>query len=190
MPYSPDNNDNPSKETEAQRKAREQFAQNVKDQAAQIWQAGLGAFAKAQEEGSKFFDSLVKDGAGLQKKTQAAAEEKFSEATAKMQIMASEVSARATGQWDKLEGIFETRVSKAMAHMGAPTAADIAALSARIDELNAKLDALGNSTVSPARAAAPTPQKTKTPVKKAAAKTLTNAAVRRTNANSPKKQFT
>ena len=39
----------------------------IKDSAQQIWLAGLGAFAKMQQEGSKAFEALVKDGVGVQK---------------------------------------------------------------------------------------------------------------------------
>ena len=39
------------------------LAGTVKESAQQIWLAGLGAFAKAQEEGSKVFEALVKEGA-------------------------------------------------------------------------------------------------------------------------------
>ena len=54
-----------------------QLAQTVKDSAQQIWLAGLGAFAKAQEEGNKVFDALVKEGETIQKKTRKAADEKI-----------------------------------------------------------------------------------------------------------------
>ena len=54
-----------------------QFAQSVKDSAQQIWSAGLGAFSKAQGEGSKVFEALVKEGMNAQKRTQAVAEEKL-----------------------------------------------------------------------------------------------------------------
>ena len=73
---------------------------SVKDSAQQIWQAGLGAFNKAQAEGSKAFEALVKEGVSFQRKTQSAAEEKISEATSKMSNMASDISSRASGQWD------------------------------------------------------------------------------------------
>lgn len=45
---------------------------SVKDSAQQIWQAGLGAFTRAQAEGSKAFESLVKEGVSIQRKTAAA----------------------------------------------------------------------------------------------------------------------
>ena len=43
------------------------LAGSVKDSAQQIWLAGMGAFSKAQEEGGKVFETLVKEGMSLQK---------------------------------------------------------------------------------------------------------------------------
>lgn len=114
------------------------LAGSVKDSAQQIWLAGMGAFAKAQAEGGKVFDALVKEGMNLQRKTQTVAEEKLSEVSTKMSGMASEVQARAGQQWDKLESIFEERTAKALQKLGVPSAKDVAALSARIDELAAR----------------------------------------------------
>jgi len=114
-------------------------AESVKDSAQQIWLAGLGAFAKAHEEGGKVFESLVKDGLTLQRKTQAVAEERIAEATSKMTDMASGLTARATGQWDKLENIFEDRVAKALNKLGMPSRQDIAALVARVEALEQRL---------------------------------------------------
>lgn len=107
----------------------------MRESAQQIWQAGLGAFARAQEEGSKVFDKLVKEGVTLQQKTQAAAEERMSEATSKMAGMASDINAKTGKPWDKLETIFEERVAKALEKLGMPSAREVAALKARIDAL-------------------------------------------------------
>lgn len=109
---------------------------SVKDSAQQIWLAGLGAFAKAQEEGSKVFEALVKDGMGMQTKSQAMAEAKLAEAASKMTSMAQGMTERATGQWDKLENIFEDRVAKALKKLGVPSAQDVAVLTARVEELS------------------------------------------------------
>lgn len=117
------------------KKAGSLLSDAVKDSAQQIWLAGLGAFSRAQEEGSKVFESLVKDGMAVQRKTQSAAEEKISEATSRMTSMASDIGARAAGQWDKLESIFEDRVAKAMATLGVPSAHDLQALTARLEAL-------------------------------------------------------
>ena len=100
------------------KEAAAQFADIVKESAQQIWLAGLGAFSKAQQEGGKVFEALVKEGVGLQRKTQSAAEEKFAEAGNRMASMASELSSRASGQWDKLEGLFEEHVRGALRNLG------------------------------------------------------------------------
>jgi poly(hydroxyalkanoate) granule-associated protein len=112
-----------------------QLASTVKESAQQIWLAGLGAFSKAQEEGGRVFEALVKEGVTLQKRTQAAAEGKLTEATSRMTSMASDLSTKASGQWDKLEGIFEDRVSRALKKLGVPTGRDVDELMQRIEEL-------------------------------------------------------
>lgn len=118
------------------------LSESVKDSAQLIWQAGLGAFSRAQAEGTKAFEALVKEGINLQRKTQSAAEEKLSEATHKMTDMASGISSKATGQWDKLESIFEERVAKALNKLGVPSSQDINALIERIEALNQSVQKL------------------------------------------------
>ena len=145
---------------------------SAKDSAQQIWQAGLGAFNKAQVEGSKTFEALVKEGVSFQRKTQSAAEEKINEATQKMTSMASDIGSKASGQWDKLENIFEERVAKALHKLGVPSAKDIDALMARIDALNAsvkKLSATKTAAKPVAKAPVAKPAAKKTPARKAPA---------------------
>jgi hypothetical protein len=84
------------------------------------------------------------------------AEEKISEATGKMTTMAGDISSKASGQWDKLENIFEDRVAKALNKLGVPSAKDIDVLIARIDELNRKLwRRRANAKAPPAKASKP-----------------------------------
>ncbi len=132
----------------------EQLKSSVKDSAQQIWQAGLGAFAKAQAEGTRAFEALVKEGSLLQRKTQTAAEEKMSEATSKMSNMASDISSRASGHWDKLETIFEDRVAKALGKLGVPSAQDVNALKDRIHTLDKTVERLSKKPASTTRPAA------------------------------------
>jgi poly(hydroxyalkanoate) granule-associated protein len=103
-----------------------QLAETIKNSAQQIWLAGLGAFAKAQEEGTKVFEALVKEGEAIQKRTREAAEDKVAEARKV-----------ATGTWDRLESVFEERVARALHSLNVPTKKDIDALTARIAELTA-----------------------------------------------------
>jgi poly(hydroxyalkanoate) granule-associated protein len=155
------------------------LAGQVKDSAQQIWLAGMGAFARAQAEGTKVFETLVKEGASLQKKTQSAAEEKITEVTSKMSTMAGDVQAKAGQHWDKLESIFEERTAKAMKKLGVPSAKDVDALMARIDELTDKVAKMSKS-VAPAKAATKTTAKTAAKTApKAAPKAATKAASKR-----------
>jgi poly(hydroxyalkanoate) granule-associated protein len=131
-----------------------QIAQTVKDSAQQIWLAGLGAFAKAQEEGNKVFEALVKEGVSLQKKTQAVAEERIGDVTGKMSAMAEGVTSKAGQQWDKLEGIFESRVSKALNKLGVPSSKDVEALVQRIDALTEQVAKLSKTPRTAAKTSA------------------------------------
>ncbi len=133
-----------------------QLAASVKDSAQQIWLAGMGAFSKAQEEGGKVFEALVKEGMSLQKKTQGIAEDKISEVTGRMSAMAGTVTAKAGQNWDKLEAIFEQRTAKALSKLGVPTAKDVDALVKRVDALAAQVARLNKAggTAAPARGVA------------------------------------
>ena len=155
-----------------------QLASSVKESAQQIWLAGLGAFSKAQAEGGKVFENLVKDGLGLQRKTQAAAEEKITEATSKMTDMANGITSKATGQWDKLENIFEDRVAKALNKLGVPSAKDVQALIQRVDELSKQIQKKPAKTVKAAAPAAKKPVVAKAPVAKPAVKSVSKPAVK------------
>ena len=147
-----------------------QFASTVKDSAQQIWLAGLGAFSRAQEEGGKVFETLVKEGVTIQKKTQSVAEEKLGEVASKMSGMAGDVTAKAGQHWDKLESIFEERTARALGKLGVPSAKDVAALAKRIDELSAQVATLGGK---------PAATKAANPAVKAAAKPAIKRAARK-----------
>jgi poly(hydroxyalkanoate) granule-associated protein len=139
----------------------------IKDSAQQIWLAGLGAFSKAQAEGGKAFETLVKEGLSIQRKTQSVAEERISEATSRVTNMATDISSKAAGQWDKLEGIFEDRVAKALSKLGVPSARDVEVLIERIDGLTQQVHQLGGKPV-PRKAAPRKAAPRKTAARKAA----------------------
>jgi poly(hydroxyalkanoate) granule-associated protein len=153
-------------------KSSAQLADTVKESAQQIWLAGLGAFSKAQEEGGRVFEALVKEGVGLQRKTQAVAEGKLSEASTRMSSMATDLSSKAAGQWDKLESIFEERVSRALKKLGVPTSSEIEALMERVEELNRTVAALRRSSgrAAPRKAGTERPSAKATKVGKTARK--------------------
>jgi poly(hydroxyalkanoate) granule-associated protein len=101
-----------------------QLAVKVRESANQIWLAGLGAFAKAQQEGAKMFEALVVEGERFQERTKTAADERI-----------AEMRTKATGTWDKLEQVFEDRVARALHSLSVPSRKDVDVLSRRVAEL-------------------------------------------------------
>lgn len=129
-----------------------QLAAAIKDSAQQIWLAGVGAFSKAQQEGTKVFEALVREGNSIQKRTMQATEDKVSEVTQQIGKFAGRFQHQANGTWDKLESVFEERVERALKRLGVPTDKEIAALSQRVEKLTASVNKL---SAAPARKAAP-----------------------------------
>jgi len=116
-----------------------QLASTVRRSAHQIWLAGLGAFMKAQEEGAKVFEALVKEGKTLEGKTRKIAEAKMSAVASRWGKTANEATGKATATWDKLEQVFEGRVARALKRLGVPTNRDVQALAKQVEELSASV---------------------------------------------------
>jgi poly(hydroxyalkanoate) granule-associated protein len=138
---------NPQDAVNAARAASE----NVMDSAHQIWLAGLGAFAKAHEEGGKWFEALVKEGAALDAKTRQHTEASARELRGNVESAVDNVRERTLQTWDKLEKVFESRVSRAIEHLGVPGQEELQALMRRVEELSRELRKLADK---------PTPAKT------------------------------
>jgi poly(hydroxyalkanoate) granule-associated protein len=119
------------------------------DSAHRIWLAGMGAFSMAQDEGSKLFDSLVEEGEKLEKRTRQAAEDTAQGVRGKIE----DVKGKASQSMGRLEQVFEERVARALNRLGVPTADDVAAMTRRVEELNAHLQELKAEKVKKASAA-------------------------------------
>ncbi|HNR84907.1 phasin family protein, partial [Ottowia sp.] len=99
-------------------------------------------------EGSKAFEALVKQGLEWQARTQALAKEKWAEAAERMGAMTAQATG-GVGSWDRLGGIFEERVARALASMGMPSASEVAQLQARVEALETALNALQSGAPQP-----------------------------------------
>lgn len=153
--------------------ADNQLAQAVTQSAQKIWLAGLGAFARARTEGDKLFDVLVEQGKTLRSRSEKAADQ----AMKNVRAQADATLSTAQGKWDKLEQVFEDRVSRALTRLGVPTSKDIQSLMKRVESLNESVQAL--SGTAPARA-----RKAAAPRKAAAARAPAKKAARRARAES------
>lgn len=138
------------------------------DSAQQIWAAGLGALKNAQGQGGKLFETLVKEGMSIEQKTRKFATGKVDEVRDVVETKVEKVKERASDTWDKLEKVFEDRVSRALGKLGVPGRDEMEALVSRVEELSKAVKKLNpQAAVAPAAKKAPAK---KAPAKKAAAK--------------------
>lgn len=133
----------------------------AQDYAHEIWLAGLGAFAMAQEEGgkifkqggkaidetsrkvigesNKLFERLVKEGSKLENKGRKLASDTVGGVRGDVESRVEKVRESAQSNWDKLEKVFEQRVARALSRLGVPTSDEINELSKRVAELNKRV---------------------------------------------------
>lgn len=138
----------------APKSADNNLGKSIMESAQQIWLAGLGAFAKAQEEGTRLFDTLVREGVSLEQKTRKLALGKADEVRGAVETGVSQVKERTQETWDKLEKVFEDRVSRALGKLGVPGRKELNEIASRVEALSREIRKLNPK---PARAAAAKP---------------------------------
>lgn len=99
----------------------------------QIWLAGLGAFARAEEEGSGFFDALVEAGREVEKQTKDKTESRVEEIKERVRHHTGETM-------EKMERAFDDRLNKALSRLGLPNKREVEELEKRVQELTQALD--------------------------------------------------
>lgn len=101
----------------------------------QIWLAGLGAFSRAEEEGNKLFDALVKVGEELESSSEQGSE-LIASKTAEQKRAAS------SDKKDKVEKILDLGVHHSLHRIGLVTTKDLQYLENLILQLHQKVDLL------------------------------------------------
>lgn len=119
----------------------QRFSRGVMDSAQQIWLAGLGALSRTQQEGGKFFDTLVEEGVRIQEKTHAYTQEQMKQAHDQTTPWMEAARKRTNEAMGKLEHVFDERIARAMKRMNMPSQSDIKDLSERIDALTREVRA-------------------------------------------------
>jgi poly(hydroxyalkanoate) granule-associated protein len=113
----------------------------------QIWLAGLGAVSKAQKGTPKLLDELIVEGARVHAKARVSTKKALRGAVHEVQAAFNEriggARERAGDVYENLEKVFQTRVHRALHQLGVPSSDEVAALSKRVDALNANIAKLG-----------------------------------------------
>jgi poly(hydroxyalkanoate) granule-associated protein len=110
---------------------------DAKIYARKIWLAGLGAYAKAGQEGVEYFKDLVKNGEGVAEQGKKQVSEQV-----ELHVTANvnNVKGKVEVQLDKIEKAFDARVASALNRIGIPSRQDVAALATKLDELSAMVE--------------------------------------------------
>lgn len=125
-----------AKESKAQ---AERLGKSITESAQQIWLAGMGAFNRAQAEGGKLFESLVRDGLSLEQTARKFAGNRADVVRDVVEGGVGQAKERAADTWDKLEKVFEDRVQRALVKLGVPSRENLATLTERVERLTAEL---------------------------------------------------
>lgn len=157
---------------EALKAKAEQMSRSLVESAQQIWSAGVGAFSRAQGEGSKLFEALVKEGMSIEQSTRKLATGKVDAVRDAVEDRVGVVRERASDTWDRLEKVFEERVQRALNRLGVPGREELAGLTARVESLTAELrkQAKPSAAKPVAKAAKARKSAAKAPAKKAGKK--------------------
>ena len=147
-------------------------SRSIIDSAQQIWLAGMGAFARAQQEGGKLFETLVREGSTLEQRTRRLATGQVDAVRGAMESGVGQVRERATDTWDRLEKVFEDRVQRALNGLGVPGREEIESLSKQVTKLTAEVRKLSGTrtatrTTKTAKATRPASPKAPAAVRKA-----------------------
>src|SRR3546814_573433 len=117
----------------------EKLSKTLSESAQQIWLAGVGAFGRAQAEGTKLFEGLVKEGLNLEQTARRFADNRGNVVRDVVENRVDQARERATDTWDRLEKVFEDRVQRALTKLGVPGRDDLSDLSDRVEELTTEL---------------------------------------------------
>ena len=127
--------EDPSAETSHE---QQQLANRIKDSARQIWLAGLGAYTKAEEDAGRFFERLVKEGEDIEERTRGAVNRQVKA----VEDSVDGVRERASGTWNRLESVFDERVSRALERLGIPMPGRVRELEQQVQELRTEVEQL------------------------------------------------
>jgi poly(hydroxyalkanoate) granule-associated protein len=154
------------KKTTEKVESKSNVAENIMGSANEIWLAGLGAFAKAQQEGVKIFNKLVDEGKGVEQ----IIKKNSQSATKEVKSTVDKVKGKASQSWDKLENIFESRVQKTLQKLDIPSSEEISALLDKVEALATEVSKLTGTYVKDVKDVVKDTTKKTSTVKKTATK--------------------
>ncbi|HVJ37411.1 MAG TPA: phasin family protein [Stenotrophomonas sp.] len=120
----------------------EQWSRRLGESAQHVWWAGLGALQRAQAEGSRLFDSLVQEGAEVERDGRRRAEERGESVRDEVQSRFDQVRDNAAMGWGRIERAFDDRLRSALRRLDVPEREEVDALRRQISQLRSQVSRL------------------------------------------------
>lgn len=152
----------------------------VEEYSRKIWLAGLGVYSKIDTDGSKLFDTLVKDGEKAEKLAKDAGHkvaEGVKSSTSSARSRVEDVKDLALEKWGEFEEAFDKRLNSAITRLGVPSRDEVKALHAKVETLTKHIEKLTAAAAKVAASKAPVASKA-APVKAAAKPAVAKAAAK------------
>lgn len=117
----------------------ERVSRHMGESAQQIWLAGIGAFGRAQAEGARLFEALVKEGIEFERTARRMAGGGAEVVRDALESSVGHACERASGTLGRIEKVFEDRVRRTLVKLGIPDRDELDALGRRVETLSAEL---------------------------------------------------
>lgn len=112
-------------------KSKGSLPEELTERGREVWLAGLGAMAAAEEEGTKLFNSLIERGKSYESQGREQLEEVAETATEQQQALS-----------ERVESTIAETVEVALERFGVPTQSEVKTLSRQLDRLTKKVEQL------------------------------------------------
>lgn len=112
----------------------------VKQYTRKAWLAGLGAYARAGQEGYDYFKELVKTGETVEKDGKKLVNKKIDAVNERVDDLKNDAVQAVEGRLEQIENAFDQRVARALNRLGMPSRHDLDALSVRLEQLSALVE--------------------------------------------------
>jgi poly(hydroxyalkanoate) granule-associated protein len=119
-------------------KLPKEIADGVTTRGRDVWLAGLGALATAEQEGTALYDRLVKQGETLVRR----GETMEKRGRERFEALKDEVEARREEAVEKVETTVYDPMVDALGRLGVPTRAEVGRLSAQVESLTERVNLL------------------------------------------------
>jgi len=143
----PNNNRNRRRDTvededEGFQAQAEQWSRRLGESAQHVWWAGLGALQRAQAEGSRLFDTLVQEGAEVERDGRRRAETRVDSVREEVEARVDQARDTAASGWNRIERAFDERLRNALRRLDVPEREELDALRKQVQSLRSQVSKL------------------------------------------------